>query len=224
MIYAMSDIHGCLQEFEEALKQVDFSDEDTKLILMGDYVHCGPDSYGVLDKIMELQKEHGSEKVIVLMGNHDEWALEGRAPIQESWEDGLYDSVDGDDDRYLSFLQNLPLYHVEDDVIFVHAGIDEASGENWEWESTDRDFLEKYPAETGYFEGEMTIVAGHIGTSEIAENPRFHDIFFDGESHYYIDGSVYEGGNLNVLIYDEKEKKFYQGFDGGKYEIEAYEE
>ena len=103
MIYAMSDIHGCLQEFEEALKQVDFSDEDTKLILMGDYVHCGPDSYGVLDKIMELQKEHGSEKVIVLMGNHDEWALEGRAPIQESWEDGLYDSVDGDDDRYLSF-------------------------------------------------------------------------------------------------------------------------
>lgn len=224
MIYAMSDIHGCLQEFEEALKQVDFSDEDTKLILMGDYVHCGPNSYGVLDKIMELQKEHGSEKVIALMGNHDEWALEGRAPIQESWEDGLYDNVDGDDDHYLSFLQNLPLYHVEDDVIFVHAGIDETSGENWEWESTDRDFLEKYPAETGYFEGEMIIVAGHIGTSEIAENPRFHDIFFDGESHYYIDGSVYEGGNLNVLIYDEKEKKFYQGFDGGKYEIEAYEE
>ena len=54
-IYAMSDIHGCLVEFEEALSLVDLS-KDNKLILLGDYIHGGPDSYGVLKRIMELEK------------------------------------------------------------------------------------------------------------------------------------------------------------------------
>ena len=52
----MSDIYGCLDAFEYALSLVDFSG-DNKLILLGDYVH-GPDSYGVLNKIMQLQKPY----------------------------------------------------------------------------------------------------------------------------------------------------------------------
>lgn len=88
---------------------------------------------------MNLQRKYGTEKVVALMGNHEEMVFEGRAPIQE----------------------------------------------NWEWESSDRDFLEKFPAELGKFEGGMKIVAGHVGTAVISENPRFHDIYYDGESHYY---------------------------------------
>ena len=49
----------------------------------------------------------------------------------------------------------LQLYHVEENTIFVHAGIDEDAGENWEWESSDRDFLEKFPAGLGRFEIEQ---------------------------------------------------------------------
>ena len=221
-LYAISDIHGCLQEFEEALKLVDLSGEN-KLILLGDYVHSGAESHGVLKKIMKLQQQYGTEKVIALMGNHEEIVIEGRAPIQELWGEGLYDSGNMDDDHYIIYLQGLPLYHVEEDIIFVHAGVDEEAGEAWEWESTDRDYLEKFPAETGHFAGEMTIVAGHVGTAVITGNPRFHDIYFDGESHYYIDGTVYESGVLNVLMYDTDEKTFYQVVEGGKYEIEPYE-
>ena len=66
-IFAMSDIHGCLQEFEAALELVDLSG-DNKLILLGDYIHSGADSYGVLKKI-KLQQKYGNEKVIALMGN-----------------------------------------------------------------------------------------------------------------------------------------------------------
>lgn len=56
-IYCMSDIHGCLPEFEEALSLVEdyLKEPDTKLCLLGDYIHGGADSYGVLDKIMRLQ-------------------------------------------------------------------------------------------------------------------------------------------------------------------------
>lgn len=220
-IYAMSDIHGCLQEFEAALELINLSG-DNKLILLGDYVHSGADSYGVLDKIMKLQRKYGTEKVVALMGNHEEMVIEGRAPIQEKWEDGLYDSNE-DDERYLMFIQDLPLYHVEENTIFVHAGIDEDAGEDWEWESSDRDFLEKFPAELGRFEGGMKIVAGHVGTAVISENPRFHDIYYDGESHYYIDGTVYDSGMIPVFMYDTEEDKCYQVVDGGMFEIDPYE-
>lgn len=70
----------------------------------------------------------------------------------------------------------------------------------------------------------MTIVAGHVGTAMIANNYRFHDIYFDGESHYYIDGTVYESGVINVLMYDTDDEIFYQVSEAGKYEIEPYEE
>ena len=53
-LYAMSDIHGCLQSFDEALELVDLSCNN-KLVLCGDYIHGGQDNYGVLDRIMELE-------------------------------------------------------------------------------------------------------------------------------------------------------------------------
>ena len=70
-VYAMSDIHGYIQEFEEALLKIDLSG-DNILILLGDYIH-GPDSYGVMDKIIKLQEKYGTDKVIALLGNHDSW-------------------------------------------------------------------------------------------------------------------------------------------------------
>lgn len=63
IIYAMSDIHGHLQEFEAALELVDLSG-DNKLILLGDYVQSGADNYGVIKEIMRLQQEYGTEKLL----------------------------------------------------------------------------------------------------------------------------------------------------------------
>lgn len=54
-IYAMSDIHGCLDAFEYALSLIDLSG-DNKIVLLGDYVH-GPDSYGVLRLTQEIEKK-----------------------------------------------------------------------------------------------------------------------------------------------------------------------
>lgn len=122
-IYAMSDIHGYLQELETALTKVDFS-SDNKLVLLGDYIH-GPDSYGVLKKIMHLQKQFGQEKVIALLGNHEEMALDGTRNINEDRFGVVGDFDDSNDDKYLSWMSNLPLYHVVGNTIFVHAGIDE---------------------------------------------------------------------------------------------------
>ena len=228
-IYCISDVHGFLAEFEEALSLVieHLEEPDTKLCLMGDYIHGGADNYGVLDKIISLQNRYGEDKIIVLLGNHEEFVLTGYSSINSMSmiEDNEYDDADDQDDKYICWLENLPRYYTEGNTIFVHAGIDEDAGDMWEWGTSDEIFVSKYPAETGKIEGlEMKVVAGHVGTAEISGDPRFHDIYYDGESHYYIDGTVIDSGVIPVLLVDTEEDKYYQVTEGGNYLVFPYDE
>ena len=228
-IYCISDVHGFLAEFEEALSLVieHLEEPDTKLCLMGDYIHGGADNYGVLDKIISLQNRYGEDKIIVLLGNHEEFVLTGYSSINSMSmiEDNEYDDGDDQDDKYICWLENLPRYYTEGNTIFVHAGIDEDAGDMWEWGTSDEIFVSKYPAETGKIEGlEMKVVAGHVGTAEISGDPRFHDIYYDGESHYYIDGTVIDSGVIPVLLVDTEEDKYYQVTEGGINLISPYYE
>ena len=70
----------------------------------------------------------------------------------------------------------------------------------------------------------MKVVAGHIGTCVIADDPGFHDIYYDGESHYYIDGTVIDSGYIPVLLVDTEEDKYYQVTDSGINLVFPYEE
>ncbi len=224
-IFAMSDIHGYLQEFEEALTKVDLTD-DNKLILLGDYIH-GPDSYGVLNKIMALQKKYSKEKVIALKGNHEEMALDGSWNIGENRFGFAQENYNLDDTLYLSWFSSLPLYHVIGNAIFVHAGIDEEAATYGYWESgtSEHYFTGKFPAETGKIENfDMKIVAGHIGTHNICNQSNFHDIYYDGGSHYYIDGTVQQSKVIPVLMYDTKSEKYYRVTDDGPWLILPYNE
>lgn len=232
-IYCMSDIHGCLAEFEEALDIVlpRLAESGSMLILLGDYIHGGRDNRGVLDKIMSLQQRYGSDKIVALLGNHDEWVVNGTEAIdytakafaQSSDYDYEYD--DSDDYEYIQWLETLPRYYVAGNTIFVHAGIDEDAGELWEWSTSDDVYTSKYPAETGKIHGlDMKVVAGHVGTAEIAGDPRFHDIYFDGESHYYIDGTVLDSGVIPVLMVDTDTDEYFQITEAGEWLVAPYGE
>ena len=74
-LYAMSDIHGCLAAFEKALGGIDLANDNTRLVLLGDYCDRGPDSLCVFKLVMDLQQRYG-ERVVVLRGNHEEMLLE----------------------------------------------------------------------------------------------------------------------------------------------------
>ena len=39
-------------------------------------------------------------------------------------------------------------------------------------------------------------------------------IYYDGESHYFIDGGTEKSGYVPVLMYDAKKKKFYEKIEG----------
>lgn len=231
ILYCMSDIHGCLGEFEEALSLVaeHLEEDDVRLILLGDYIHGGMDSRGVLDRIMSLQYQYGQDKVVALMGNHEEFVLLGDSTIDHMVKTyrNVMDERDGDDDedKYLRWMENLPLYYTEGNTIFVHAGIDEDAGDLWEWGTGDETFTGKYPAQTGQIEGiNEKVVAGHVSTAEISGDSHYHDIFYDGASHYYIDGTVLDSGRIPVLKVDTETDKYYRVTESGDWQILSYEE
>ena len=225
-IYCMSDIHGCLAEFEVALSFVldHLEEPDTQLVLLGDYVHGGPDGRGVLDKIMKLQYRYGQDKVIAVLGNHDDWVLRGVSSID--YIDNIINvDYDEDDDRYVRWLESLPMYYTQGNTIFTHAGIDEDAGELWEWGTSDDMFTGKYPAEVGKIPDlDMKVVAGHVGTAEISGDPGYHDIYYDGESHYYIDGTVLDSRVIPVLMVDTEKDKYYRVTETGHWLILPYDE
>lgn len=218
-IYSMSDIHGHLDEFKKALSLVTdkLSDKDTMLILLGDYVHMGPDSRGVLDLIISLETEYGKEKVIALMGNHEDSCIMGLATIDDTEK-----SLEGDA-HYIAWMKKLPLYRVFGNTIYCHAGIDEEAGDWWESGTPDHIFTSKYPADLGQIPDiDKKVVAGHIGTAAISGDASFHDIFYDGASHYYIDGSVYDSGVIPVLLTDTDTERYYKVTPEGNEPVRAY--
>ena len=67
MILAVSDIHGCIDALETMLAVVQPGDDDL-IITLGDYVDRGPDSRGVIERLLRLKKSH---RLVHLMGNHE---------------------------------------------------------------------------------------------------------------------------------------------------------
>lgn len=254
-IYAMSDIHGCLDALKNKLELIDLSG-DNKIVFLGDYIDYGSESCQVLRYLYDFQREHGLNKVIVLKGNHEamllEWIDEFNKKVTPMMEAVAYDSwlrtdsecgynafktfvtkkqldrikeiegkasfaglnaeavkmvleTNGD---LVKWIKSMDCFYETETQIFVHAGVDEEAEEYWKWGTGDDIFLWKFPASLGNFC--KTVIAGHIGTGAVARDKSFHDIYYDGASHYYIDGSVYKQGKLLLLAYDEDDGKYYQ--------------
>src|SRR5438552_2824746 len=73
-ILAVGDIHGCSWAFDNLLAMIDPRPDD-RIITLGDYVDRGPDSRGVLDRLLRLRATHD---LIALRGNHEQMMLEAR--------------------------------------------------------------------------------------------------------------------------------------------------
>lgn len=65
-LYCIGDLQGCLSPFERLLKTIDFSPSRDTVYLLGDLVNRGPDSLGVLRRLMAL-----GDAAQCLLGNHD---------------------------------------------------------------------------------------------------------------------------------------------------------
>lgn len=70
-LIAIGDIHGCRLAFEALLGALAPRAED-KLIFLGDYVDRGPESWGVVERVLTLGQECS---VVPILGNHEEMLL-----------------------------------------------------------------------------------------------------------------------------------------------------
>ena len=128
--YAISDIHGCLKTFQALLEKIDLKKED-ELFLLGDYIDRGPDSKGVIELILALQKE--GYMLNGLRGNHEQMMLDtmqGSDRHADIWirnggEETLksYFRIEKDiPDEHIYFLDALSFYQKIEGYYLVHAG------------------------------------------------------------------------------------------------------
>ncbi len=76
--YAIGDVHGCLDLLDDLLERIEEDNArrgpaKTYLVLLGDLVDRGPDSRGVIDRL--LRNAPSFARTIILKGNHEEFFL-----------------------------------------------------------------------------------------------------------------------------------------------------
>lgn len=135
-IIAIGDIHGCSRALDELLSAIDLQPTDL-LITLGDYINRGPDSSGVLTRLIRL---HATGQMIALRGNHEQLLLEARDNdskmmgfIACGGDETLRSySVLGDEgqladipDEHWQFIAEQCVdWHETDTHLFVHAGLE----------------------------------------------------------------------------------------------------
>lgn len=217
-LFIISDIHGMFAEFIALLKRW----EPTKqtLVILGDMIDRGHDSYKVVKHIMELAETYD---VLVLKGNHDQLLLDF---VKDPYEFGFqYQSCGGEhtmrsfaeDDRIilysfeeraerikkqcqpaLDFLDAALSYKIVGQVLLTHAGFN-PHVTDWR-DSSEEDFMwvrnhYLYPNGTGFVN-----VFGHTPTALIATD-ELNDVWVSEDGKYIgIDGSCAYGGQLNALV------------------------
>jgi bis(5'-nucleosyl)-tetraphosphatase (symmetrical) len=119
-LYLIGDVQGCDEALGRLLAEVAFSPSRDRLVLLGDLVNRGPDSVGVLRRLVALD---GAASC--LLGNHD---LSLLAVAQGERKPGAGDTMDGvlqapDREALLGWLRRQSLALHEHGLLMVHAGV-----------------------------------------------------------------------------------------------------
>jgi serine/threonine protein phosphatase 1 len=130
-LIAIGDIHGCALTLDALLDQLSPTADD-HLVFMGDYIDRGPDSKGVIERLMALQKTH---PCTFLRGNHEAlmlacldqyeyelWAVNGGNDTLRSYGIREFRFHDLPED-HVAFVRATEFYYETPTFFFVHAGL-----------------------------------------------------------------------------------------------------
>jgi serine/threonine protein phosphatase 1 len=73
-VFAIGDIHGCNDAFHQMLFTEIKVSKDDEIYCIGDYIDRGPDSKGVVDTIISLQRS--GFRIHTLRGNHEQMMID----------------------------------------------------------------------------------------------------------------------------------------------------
>lgn len=181
-IWAIGDVHGCVRTLDALLDRLP---GDAPLVFLGDYIDRGPDSPGVLDRLIALDSER---TCIFLRGNHDQMLLDYAEGDMD--EDDLalwtkhngggatlapYAQRGGIPDEHVAFLRATRLFYDTPDAVYVHAGLDPFASVAEQLAEPNpfalmwtRSHLDVPPAERRW---EKTVVCGHTPHRQPLDQP-----------------------------------------------------
>jgi serine/threonine protein phosphatase 1 len=225
-IYAIGDIHGRLDLLDALLAKIDADDGErgpakTRLIILGDLPDRGPDSRGVIERLMALAQTNTD--IIFLIGNHEELMIRtwegdrqvagtfnrvgGRATLLSyGVSSDEYDSWDLSElaektaryvpQSHIDFMRGFRDYYRAGDYLFVHAGI--APGIAIEdQDPVDMRWIRRSFLESTADHGVM-VVHGHTITGSVDERP----------NRIGIDTGAFESGILTAIGVEGEDRWF----------------
>ena len=213
MHYAISDIHGCLELFEQMLERIRFSERDV-LVFLGDAADRGPAGIEVIRKLMY------SPNIICLLGNHEDMfrktarsygkklSLEDRAAYKRSflnwtgrngglvtWEAYLQLPAQ-EQQEILAWMEGLPCWYeltlAGRSFLLAHAGVGAYEPEKNPADCSLHDFIwERMDYSRQYYKDKY-LVTGHTPTLMISRGSAGR--IYRRKGHIAIDcGAVYTG-------------------------------
>jgi serine/threonine protein phosphatase 1 len=212
-LIAIGDIHGCRVALDTLLDAIAPGPKDV-IVTLGDYVDRGPNSRGVVDRLIELGK---TTRLVGLLGNHEEmmldvvrhgephhsWIRYGGVQTLDSYGfDGDLDFLPPEHDR---FFDSLGDYFVMDDFFFTHAAYDPEI----ELAQQDSEILRWYALTDG-------LPAPHVSgkTAIVGHTANRDGEILDAGHLMCIDTYCYGGGWLTAV--DLYSRKIWQASEEGK--------
>jgi serine/threonine protein phosphatase 1 len=202
LTYVIPDIHGRYDLLDEGLAAIaaHSGGKPGTIITIGDYVDKGPESKQVIDRMLSGVADGWSS--VALKGNHDAMmveALRDRSKMA-SWiakgGDTALESYGGDPaavpQSHSAWLDGLPLLHVDNHRVYVHAGVDPEVPLDQQSETTL--LWKRYPKGFSGGYGELHVVHGH---DNFPEGP----LLYEGRTN--LDTLAWRTGRLAIGVFDD---------------------
>lgn len=129
--FVIGDIHGAHEALLQVFERSAFDYEVDRLICLGDVCDRRVEVKACVDKLLKI------EHMVMILGNHDHWALDWMVsrgdPSSWLYQGGLetiQSYGEGIPESHLKFFKKAKHYHIEEDRLFVHGGIDHTRGIN----------------------------------------------------------------------------------------------
>ena len=203
--YAIGDVHGCRNQLERLIElcERDAGAQRSKFIMLGDYIDRGPDSRGVIEFLIDLQK-WSPDEIICLRGNHEDllldalqggdaelnWLSNGGDATLRSYKAPRVASLPA---PHIEWVRSLPLFHDDGRRFFVHAGVNPDRSLD---RQRSRDFLWiRKPFLSSEKDFGRLIVHGHTPVQSGVPDRHFNRLNIDT-------GAVY-GQSLTAAVFDK---------------------